>query len=192
MPVPGLTAYVNYLGGPEQTDSDNFRHLFDFVAIWKPAERLSFMLNYDHGTDEDAIGARTDASWHRFALYTKIDLTDHFSIAVRGEHFDDEDGVRTGVNQKLREITFTPAFKIRDNFVLRSDFRFDHSNKEVFEEEEGSTDNQTTWALNLLYFFNRKSKARLDAASPAKAAKIAILMSGVVRPNVRTIAMGTE
>jgi len=152
-PVPTFTAYINYLGGPEQNDSSNARNLFDLVAVWKPVEKFSFTLNYDYAKDSNAVAEGVDATWHGIALYGKYAVCSDFSVTVRGEQFNDEDGVRTGVTQHLREVTFTPDFKISKNFELRSDVRFDHSNKNVFEKDNGFTDHQTTIAVNALFFF---------------------------------------
>jgi hypothetical protein len=153
VPAHGCTVYLNYIGGPEQNDSSNMRNLFDAVAVWKPLERVTFTFNYDYAKDNNAVGPGADATWNGFAAYGKVDLTDTFSMAFRGEQFKDEDGVRTGVIQKVREFTITPSVKIGKGFVARGDLRFDHSNKRVFQKNDSFKQNQTTIALNLLYFF---------------------------------------
>src|SRR5262249_51227687 len=123
-PASSFTAYINYLGGPEQNDSGNVRQLWDFVAVWKPVEKVAFTLNYDHATDNNAVSEGVDATWHGFALYGKYAFCEHFSLTVRGEQFYDDDGVRTGVSQRLREVTFTPDFHFGKNFDIRADLRF--------------------------------------------------------------------
>jgi len=94
-----------------------------------------------------------DATWKGVAVYGKYAFCENFALTIRGEQFNDEDGVRTGTIQRLREVTFTPDFVISKNFHLRSDLRFDHSNKDAFEKDSTHSDHQTTIALNVLYFF---------------------------------------
>lgn len=74
-------------------------------------------------------------------------------LTVRGEWFDDPDGVRTGFDQTLKEVTFTPEFKIGSGFVVRGEVRRDWSDRPVFDAKSGLKKDQTTVAANALYSF---------------------------------------
>jgi len=80
---------------------------------------------------------------------------------VRAEYFDDSDGFRTGTEQKLFEITPTLSIKpfaghgSLDNLILRVEYRFDSSDEDVFEDDNGSfKDTQHTVATELIYSFS--------------------------------------
>jgi hypothetical protein len=74
---------------------------------------------------------------------------------VRGEYFNDSDGVRTGTAQKLKEITLTPEFRIVKNLVVRPEYRHDWSDKMVFDTATaggpGAKKSQDTLALGVMY-----------------------------------------
>ena len=66
----------------------------------------------------------------------------------------DPDGARTGVAQKLKELTLTPEVKVSSHLILRSDLRIDWSDVESFEKKDGkSSKTQPTVILNAAYLF---------------------------------------
>ena len=152
VPVDGLNLSANYMIGPEKTNnnSDN-RSLFDVVGMYKLTEQLTIGINADYGTEQHSAGAGRNATWEGFAGYAKVRLSKDFSFAMRGEQFEDNDGVRTGISQKLRELTLTPEFRPAGNFIIRGDLRLDKSDQNVFQNESTWKDTQMTLALNILY-----------------------------------------
>ena len=143
-----FSAYVNYLAGPEQNDNNhNNRSLLDLVATIKPVKPLSIILNYDNGK-EDFTGAASQ-TWSGVSAIVKYDISDTYSIAVRGESFDDKDGARTGVKQKLTEYTITPEIRLNGGLVLRPEYRHDSSDKQSFDN--GTKKSQDTIALAAMY-----------------------------------------
>lgn len=153
-PSTSFVVYFNYLGGPEQTDDDhNKRHLFDLVAVWSPSSHISFTVNYDVATDANAVGPGKDANWNGLAAYARLGFSNRFFLNFRGEEFRDQDGVRTGIPQKLVEFTITPEIRFNSQFLFRGDLRFDHSDQDVFEKDHSLKDHQTTISFNALYFF---------------------------------------
>jgi hypothetical protein len=149
-PVSNFTAYVTYIAGAERADSNDMRHLLDIVGVVKLGSRATFTVNYDHASEEGAAADGGDADWNGLAGYLRFDVTPSFALTGRAEFFNDEDGVRTGTEQKVTEFTLTPSLKLNDHFVVRSDFRIDSSDEDVFEDGD---DSQTTAALNVLYTF---------------------------------------
>jgi hypothetical protein len=72
---------------------------------------------------------------------------------MRGEVFDDPDGVRTGVAQTLYEFTLTPILRVTPDCTLKLDLRYDTSSANVFDSTSGSKSNQSTVRVYLLYLF---------------------------------------
>jgi len=74
-------------------------------------------------------------------------------MAVRGEYFNDKDGVRTGIAQELKEITLTADFKIAKNLLVRPEYRHDWSDKNAFDSQHNLLDSksQNTIALGVMY-----------------------------------------
>jgi maltoporin len=112
------------------------------------------MANVDYAHEEkDPFNGGRDSEWYGVAAYVKYDFTDSFSMAVRGEYFNDENGVRTGIAQELKEITVTPEFRIAKNLLVRPEYRHDWSTQKAFDSEHQALDTKTqdTIALGVMY-----------------------------------------
>ncbi len=147
-----FSAYINYMKGPEQSNNnhDN-RSLLDLVATIKPIKSLSFILNYDAG-QEDHLGlSGGTAKWTGVSGIVKYDINDTYSVAVRGESFDDKDGTRVtiGTPQKLTEVTVTPEIRLNGGLIVRPEYRHDSSDKQSFDN--GTKKSQDTIALGMMY-----------------------------------------
>jgi hypothetical protein len=149
-PAEIFSGYVNFMTGPEKADNnrDN-RTLVDIVATIKPIKPLSIILNYDDAQEDHSATGGGTAKWSGLAGIVKYDFNETYSIAVRGESFDDKDGVRTGTVQKLTEVTLTPEIRLANGIILRPEYRHDSSNKESFDN--GTKKSQDTLALAAMY-----------------------------------------
>ncbi|MGE5892643.1 MAG: porin [bacterium] len=151
IPIEQLSMVFNLMYGPEQdNDTANNRFLFDWVGIITPMKSLTLNVNVDYGTEENVPAiADEDAAWYGTSVIAKYDFSDLFSLAARAEYFNDDDGARTGTDQKLKEITITPEFRLAKNFLVRPEYRHDWSNEDVFDG--GTKDTQDTIAVGVMY-----------------------------------------
>jgi hypothetical protein len=158
-PLPVFTLYLNYLGGPEKTDTSGFtRNTFDVVATWKALEMLTLGLNGDYGMESGAslVEPGKPAVWKGIAGYVRLDLTSKLALALRGETMRDEGGTRlgTGASTTVGEVTLTPTFKVSDRFVVRSDLRYDTANSDIFIKRDGELrSSQATIAANVIFVY---------------------------------------
>ena len=153
-PTPALTVILNGMAGPERTgDNQASRRLFDLIAVWKAGARITIGANADWGTEEDALAPGQDADWRGFAGYARFAPGGRFAISARAERFEDMDGVRTGVAQRLAEFTVTPEARLTPHLLVRADLRADHSNHDVFEKRLAFADTQPTVLLEALFSF---------------------------------------
>jgi hypothetical protein len=154
-PIGPFTMNFNFMYGPEQPDhSSHDRFLFDWVGTFKATDKLTLMVNTDYAHEEkDPLNAGKRSKWYGVAAYAKYDFTDWFSTSIRAEYFDDRDGVRTGIAQKLKEITITPEFRIVKNLLLRPEYRHDWSDRAGFDSQHTtfSKKSQDTIALGVMY-----------------------------------------
>ncbi|MBI2992557.1 MAG: porin [Gammaproteobacteria bacterium] len=161
-PMENVSLYFNYMGSPEQADNDDdWRHLWNVVWVVKPfpatIPALTFSGDYTHGREDNVgIGGR-EAKWHSFEGVLRYDFTEKFFVAVRGEFMKDEDGARisAGTEQTVWAFTITPTFLVTDHLVVRPEFRYDESNADVFEDDDGAftEDSQATIGVNVIYYF---------------------------------------
>ena len=157
-PAAPLTVFLNWIGGAElENDNHTNRNVFDLVAIVKPTKSLTLGVNGDYGTENgtSAVNPGSDATWKGIAGYATVAMTSKFSIALRGETFHDEDGVRLGTGTKatLSEVTFTPAYKFTDHVVLRGEVRYDTANQPILTKRGTLADKQTTVGANVIFVY---------------------------------------
>jgi hypothetical protein len=154
-PVDPVQLTFNFMYGPEQTNNNsNNRFLFDWIGAIKATKKLMFMANVDYGQEEkDPHNLGNNSKWYGVAGYAKYDFTDIFSACIRGEYFDDKNGVRTGIAQKLKEITLTGEFKIAKDLLVRPEYRHDWSNQNGFDSQNATFNkkNQDTIAIGMMY-----------------------------------------
>jgi hypothetical protein len=153
-PVNGMNIYANYMIGPEKmnNNSDN-RSVVDFVAMYTPVKEITFGFNADYGREQHTTIDNCTAVWFGVAGYGKYRVSNNISLAIRAEQFNDEYGVRTGVIQRLQEITFSPEYTPSENIIVRADWRYDKSDKTVFQKRNNPVDSQTVLAFNFIYLF---------------------------------------
>lgn len=168
-PLDVLTLSFNGVYGAELPDrGGSKRGVFDFVGTLNVNDHITFVTNFDYGTESETGLNGKAADWYGIAGYLNINGAqfhpdwEAFSIAQRLEWFDDEDGVRTGTNQDLWEATTTLKYKITESLHLRAEYRHDGSNKRVFAQRRFSVGDETitrflrgqdTVAAELAYLF---------------------------------------
>ncbi len=153
-PMEQLSMLFNVMYGPEKPDNNHDeRFLFDWVGTVKATKNLSFILNFDYGSEQHSAADGGTATWWGGAGIAKYDVNDLFSIALRYEYFKDTDGARTGTAQKLQEVTLTPQFTVAKNLLLRPEYRHDWSDEESFPGSSSGSKrkSQDTIALGVMY-----------------------------------------
>ena len=153
-PTRDWTVWATAMGGPEQKDDvHDDRFLYEVTSTWKATEELTLGLDALLGTEQGLRAGGGSAEWTGGAAYFRRDFSSGFSLALRGEVFDDRDGARTGTRQELKGLTLTPALEISKHCVVRGDLRQDWSDEDVFERRSDLVDSQTTASVALLLFF---------------------------------------
>ena len=149
---------VDYVGteqvaGPFDTTQGK-RNILDLVGTWTATEKLSVTLNYDYGSQENAVGGTAKAKWTGLAAYANYQLTDMWRLSVRGEYFNDKNGYRTGVVQKWKEGTITLAYLPTKSMEIRGELRGDKSDQSSFLKSDGSASKtQSSYGLEAIYKF---------------------------------------
>jgi len=163
-PANNIALYFNYFGTAEDqagdtNNTDELRNFYDVVADIGVCESVSLNLNFVYGSEDNARGANLDAEWWGFSGIVRYDVNEWFSLNVRGQVFDDKDGVRTGSNsaptiQQLSAFTITPEIRVNNNMVVRAEYRHDTSDTNSFTDDDSvATDSQDTFAFNALFYF---------------------------------------
>ena len=149
-PIKDLTANLNWVVGPEQTDNKaNQRAVLDLVVNYTGLKSTTLGLNVDYGFEQDeaflrSLGTRqnNDATWWGIAGYAAYEVTEWFRVALRQEFFRDADGARTGFGNALNLLstTLTAQFKIWKGLVARAEYRHDAASEKVFKARTSRPD----------------------------------------------------
>ena len=136
------------------------RSFLDFVGTYSFTDALSFVLSFDWGKQQQAVGP--DLDWNGVAGYVNYAFNNQWRLSVRAEYLDDKDGFVTGTPQKLKDGTVTFGFAPAKNFELRIEGRYDKSDQPTFVRAIATSplgpvdtfaDNQTEFALQGVYKF---------------------------------------
>ena len=135
------------------------RKLLDAVLSINATDKLTFVLNYDTGSQDNTQnvtpGGASKSDWNGIAGYAIYQFNPQWRLSVRAEYFNDKQGYRTGVVQKWKEGTLTMAWLPRKAIELRGEVRRDKSNVASFVDTSGATahDTNTSYGLQFLYKF---------------------------------------
>ncbi len=139
-----------------------YRGLVDLVGTYNATDKLTFVVNYDYGWQDNAATATPTgngvAVWNGIAGYANYQFSDQWRGTLRLEYFNDKEGYRTGVKQQWKEMTYTLAYLPYKNIELRGEFRYDRSNGNSpngpFNNTSGTTGKgQSSVALEALFKF---------------------------------------
>ena len=142
---------------PAAFQSEGQRRLLDTVLTINATDKLTFVLNYDRGTqgNTSTFTGATTSRWDGVAGYANYQFNDHWKLSFRSEFFNDKQGYRTGVVQKWKENTLTLAWLPIKPIELRGEIRRDRSNAASFLDRDGVTGRNTnmSYGLQFLYKF---------------------------------------
>ena len=158
---PKATWNLNYMVGPENANTTSgLRNLIDSTLLLTPPGKTNAYINFDYGSNRDAIAAQDDTllhDWWGAAGAVHIQANAKNAIEMRGEYFNDPDGFQTGTPQHLYEGTFTYEYKWVEGALVRVEYRYDASNVNYFHKlASQSTDQQQTVTVAFIAFFGPK------------------------------------
>ena len=135
-PTKKITFVENYLTGPRPvvsaTDNDHWNNLSDTVLTYNPTGKLSLMANFDY--DHQDLGGGAAFDYTGVAGYAKYQFTPKVAFAVRGEYFNDHDGVTLPgfTPQHMWETTGTIERTFASHLIARAEYVHTESNRDVF------------------------------------------------------------
>lgn len=157
MPMESVYIQNSVAYGPETTvNNHDYRLLYDFVGTWQVAEDWKLGANVDWRRDENQSlkVAGQDADLWGFAGYVKYNVNEAMYLALRGEYFDDSDGIAWGaINNNLWEITATLGYTWTEGLTTRLEYRHDEADQVMFPDKGGVKDKQDTISVEVLYTF---------------------------------------
>lgn len=136
------------------------RNLLDIILSYHLLKNLEIAANYDYGSQSNvplSNNANGNASWSGIAGYLNHQLNDDWRYSLRGEAFDDKNGYLTGIEQILKEVTFTIGYSPLKNLELRAETRRDFSNHYSYQNKDSLNlrKTQQSFGLEIVYTFDK-------------------------------------
>ena len=160
---PGLTNLPTQQGVP-----------FQYIPN-APTGRLHIFDSYASAQLTPALTLAGEADWVIERLYTysppqhtaggagyiRYQLPKHFAVAGRAEYLDDRGVLFSGLEQALKECTFTTEYRFANDFLMRGEWRRDFSNRPFFYTDTPGilSSHQTTLTLGVIWWFGTKRGA---------------------------------
>lgn len=146
------------VSGLTDTGPEGTRNLIDLVGIFNATEQLTFVANFDYGSQANATlaaGNNGTARWSGIAGYANYQINQQWRLSGRLEYLDDTDGYRTGVVQKWKEATLTVGYMPIKALELRAEIRADSSDVASFANASGTgfSKSQQSFGLQAIYSF---------------------------------------
>lgn len=148
-----LKLYLNYLEGKDTAGVQN--HQLDFVGIYQVNAMLGLGYNGTFSTYRDSHKKTGEAGsesvkWWGSALYVNLDFTDNLGLTLRGEYFEDNDGLKTfaGALDGGHVMAGTLTFNYKaGNLTIMPEFRLDNASRDIFTKHSGAPTGTTANVL---------------------------------------------
>ena len=121
-------AFVNVLTGTTADSASSQVTTFDVTSSWQATTKFGLGFNFTNKGLSPTKG--TSTNWWGSAVYVNYVFSDNFTLAARGEIFDDGKGL-AGLGTKVNEFTVSGNFKA-ESFTFIPEIRFDNANAAIF------------------------------------------------------------
>ncbi len=160
-PSDRFNTTATWINGPENWGTnEGWLRDFSWNFYGGIHDRFEVMANLDYISASDPAGVSA-TSWG-MGGYARVHLTDQVRLAYRMEFMDDSEARSTGVQQNLRENTFTFEVQpVKDDprFLTRLEYRRDWSDVPFFSCADcidSLSKNQDTFTVGLMWVFGPK------------------------------------
>ena len=131
--------YLNYLGGNEDLGDSavvlEVGNQIDLTATYQATEDLLVGVNV---TDKFYALESGNSNWFGAALYLNYTISDAFALGLRGEYFDDKNGLAYDVDDlTLMEYTLSANFT-QGNLTFIPELRIDVASDDFFTDANGA------------------------------------------------------
>ena len=142
-PSDKFKAYINYVGGQNIDSSKSDQ--YDIVLLSKLSSKFSLGFNGTVNRTQGYLGNKTfddTKSWWGSALYINVDPSPTFGMTLRGEYFNDKNGLKVYSSQPLGGNVFATTLSANikaENLTFIPEFRLDRATEGIFTKSSGAS-----------------------------------------------------
>lgn len=136
------------LGDEPGPNGNDFRTLFDLVALYNPGGKFQYSFNLD-------TAGQDGANWHGISTMARYNVNAKQYATIRGEVLRDNGGLLSGSNQTLASLTLGYAYLFNKYAQARLEYRHDFSNRSVYPEDRVNRfgDGQDTLLVSTIFSY---------------------------------------
>jgi hypothetical protein len=145
---------------PIRPAPDGRLHIIDNYLSWQITPKLLTVFEGDYVIERLFRNSAPAYTWGG-AAYARYQFLPKLAIGARSEYLSDRGGLFSGVNQALKETTFTFEQKLAPTLMVKEEWRRDWSNQPFFLTDQLGvlSKHQTTATLGLVWWFGPKQGA---------------------------------
>jgi Putative beta-barrel porin-2, OmpL-like. bbp2 len=158
-PTASVTLNSSSFIGTDKPDSARqMRYFHNFYGIFQVASKLGVTIGFDYGVEEESPESSSKNAWYSPVVIVRYTPTEKLALALRGEYYDDENGViiATGTPNgfKTSGVSFNIDYAIQPNVLWRTEIRTFSSKDDVFtDSDEEPAKNNTFIGTSLAVSF---------------------------------------
>jgi hypothetical protein len=140
-PSASITLNSSSFIGTDKADSARqMRYFHNFYGIFQVSPKLGLTVGFDYGAEEESAESSDKYTWYSPVVILCYAVTEKLALALRGEYYDDENGViiATGTPNgfKTSGVSFNVDYAIQPNVLWRTEIRTFSSKDDVFTDND--------------------------------------------------------
>ena len=149
--------YSTFFGTDEPDSSRLWRIYHNLYAIFQFNDKVGLTTGFDIGTEQVSKGSIDKSIWYTPVGILRFTPNSNWAIAVRGEYFNDENGVIISTGTANGFKTFGASLNVDRTFgehlLWRTEFRTFSSKDAIFKKENTSKKNNRAITTSLALTF---------------------------------------
>lgn len=133
----------SFIGNDKPNNDKRMRYFHNLYGVFQLNEKWGLIAGFDIGAEQKSKGNESYNSWYSPVLIAKYKVSEKISMAVRGEYYQDENGVIIATETPNGFQTFGYSmnfdYSIYDNVIWRIEGRNLNSKDEIFTENGNPT-----------------------------------------------------
>jgi len=139
--------YSTFIGTDKPDSARLWRYFHNVYGIFNVTSKFGITAGFDIGSEQRAKGSSKMNTWYSPVLILKYAVNDKWTVAARGEYYDDRNGViiASGTPDGFRTagFSFNADYAPISNAVIRLEIRRLNSKNEVFTKGNGVSNSNT-------------------------------------------------
>lgn len=149
--------YSTFLGTDKPDSARLWRIYHDLYAIFQFNDKIGLTAGFDVGTEQVSKGSREKHTWYTPFAILRFAPNRNWALALRGEYFDDVNGVIIATSTPNGFKTFGASLNIDRNIgehlLWRTEFRSFISRDEIFMKDNNLQKNNSAITTSLALTF---------------------------------------